>query len=169
MHWLAYGEPSYNQYTAQELVNDWVRDFGPYLSRGVKVSNPPETQASPDQQFTLQFMQACRSTPGCHVSFYACHWIADVSGGDTGQGSLMTTIDIAVKQAQGLPIWLDNFQPNGTEADVKTFLKWALPYLDNHPAIAKYSYMSPLRGEWAAGVLNMDGSMSDVGKLYATL
>lgn len=68
------------------------------------------------------------------------------------------------------PIWLTEFMGRGTLEEQKKFLEFAVPWLEKQDFIERYAVFGAFDdgNEWA-NFFNKDGSLTDLGKTYASL
>lgn len=109
---------------------------------------------------------------GCQVDYVAVHWYncdlpslrAYIDGNTSTGGGLQGFVQF------GKPIWLTEFSCDGshTAAEQKAYMQAAIPYLESNPNVFRYSWFSA--SNIASAVLaNADGSLTDLGRTYATL
>ena len=165
MYFLSFGEPV-DTLTPQQAVDLFMQEMQPYAEKGVKIGSPSVLQPRPDMDWLAEFLPLCEKA-GCSISFVAVHWFDHTTADKPGFPEFKGAVENATALANGKPVWVDNFQANGTEPDVKAFFDEAIPYLEGNDAVARYAYVSPMRTEPAAGFLNQDGSLSALGAYYA--
>ncbi|CAO2657239.1 Nn.00g033650.m01.CDS01 [Neocucurbitaria sp. VM-36] len=80
-----------------------------------------------------KFIEACTS---CDTDFITIHWY------DRADNVLYFKkhIEDARKVAQGRPIWITEFKPEGTDEQIKHFLDEVLPWMDESSDIHRYAY-----------------------------
>lgn len=111
------------------------------------------------------FFAACKT---CKVDYIAVHWYAcDV-------GALQWYIGLFKKYNK--PIWLTEFAcgdrpANEITLDVqKTYMTAAVNYLENEPAVARYSWFSARNNEIPnINLLGSSGQLTELGQLYVSL
>lgn len=71
----------------------------------------------------------------------------------------------AVSTANGLPVWITEFQHLGSEKDQQTFLSKAMTWLEDpaQAGIARYAYFMVLDG-----IMTNGGQLNSVGNAYAS-
>lgn len=115
------------------------------------------------------FFAACA---GCEVDAVAVHWyncdlpsLKAYIDGNTGTGGGLQGFVQFDK-----PIWLTEFSCGGgsSVADQTSYMKAAVPYLEGNAHVARYSWFSagPIPN---AELMNGDGTLTDLGKTYASL
>ncbi|KAM0484483.1 hypothetical protein ACHAPX_001909 [Trichoderma viride] len=80
-----------------------------------------------------QFLQACS---GCNIDFIPIHWYND----HTQEGDLENWVNSICALGNGRQVWLTEFQAYGTIDEQSTFLRSAIPFLDNNPCVYRYAY-----------------------------
>ena len=63
----------------------------------------------------------------------------------TGEKSLrnvQAAVDLLQSNSRGLPMVIDNLQLDGSQEQQQQFLSLVVPYLENHPQIQRYAYVS---------------------------
>ncbi|KAF2416521.1 hypothetical protein EJ08DRAFT_554074, partial [Tothia fuscella] len=100
------------------------------------------------------FMSACS---GCQVDFVNIHWY------DSASNIEYFKKHVSDAHAQtGKPVWVTEFGTNGgTDAEINTFLKAVLPWLDAQDYVERYSYFMASEGRLISG-----GALSSTGKTY---
>ncbi|KAH6610165.1 glycoside hydrolase [Trichoderma cornu-damae] len=107
------------------------------------------------------FVNACNSQAGgCAYDFCNVHWYSGAQYIDT----LFTHLDNAHKICGGKPIFLTEFAPSGSDADISNFLKTALPKLDALDYLMGYSYFMVATGS----LMSSTTTLSSYGQIYAT-
>jgi hypothetical protein len=72
-------------------------------------------------------------------------------------------INAARAIANGRPIWITEFAPSGTDAEVKAFLADVIPWMDQSKDIHRYAMFMAREGM----LVNRGGNgMSEVGRMY---
>lgn len=170
-HFLGFGEPEapdtptmHTNMDPQDAVTLFMSDLQPYAEQGIKVGAPAVLQPDPDLKWLKQFLGLCE-TAGCKISFIAIHWVWSATPLERVQ-DFKDTINNATAMANGMPVWVDNFQASGTNEEQQQWLSFVLPWLESNDAVERYAYLSPDRST-GTGFLNADGSMSSLGEFYA--
>lgn len=145
-----------------EAVDLFMKKMQPYAN-DVRLGSPTVTQPDRDLAWLSQFLDLCDAA-GCSISFVCVHWIWDTSEGRIED--FKSTITKAIQIAKGKPVWVDNFQANGSAEEQRKFLSAVLPWLESNPNVERYAYVSPARSK-GPGFLNDDGSISALGEFYA--
>lgn len=104
------------------------------------------------------FVSACGGQ--CAYDFCAAHWY------DHPDTSVFLNHLTAVHQICGKPVWLTEFAPLGSDAQVDAFLKEVMVELDTNPAysfVERYSYFMAGTGS----LLSSSTSLSVYGNTYA--
>ncbi|KAL6712369.1 hypothetical protein ACN47E_000246 [Coniothyrium glycines] len=105
-----------------------------------------------------KFLGACT---GCSIDFICIHWYDRADN----VAYFKQHIANARRVAQGRPIWITEFKPSGTDAQVKQFLNEVIPWMDASSDIHRYAYFMARPG---SGLLVNDAQtgLSDVGSFY---
>jgi len=166
---LGYNEPDrpdQANMTIELAVKDW-----PLLEKpGISVGSPAPSWWSAD--WMKQFMQAA-STDNLRVDFVCVHWynVPDPA-------FFLKTIQ-QVHDTYHKPIWITEFavglfgpnQPTFTPDQVATFMRAVLPQLEKLPYVERYAWFPSDPHDKALGasaLYNSDGSLTPLGKLYAS-
>ena len=165
-HFLSFGEPETPNdklhMEPQEAVDLFMEKMQPYAG-DVRLGAPSVTQPDRDLAWLSQFLDLCDAA-GCSISFVCVHWIWSAS--EDHIQDFKNVVTKAIKIAKGKPVWVDNFQANGSNAEQQNFLNGVLPWLEANPDVERYAYVSPARST-GTGFLNADGSISSLGEFYA--
>lgn len=145
-----------------EAVDLFLKKMQPYAN-DVRLGSPTVTQPDRDLAWLSQFLDLCDAA-GCSISFVCVHWIWEAS--EQRIEDFKSTVTKAIKIAKGRPVWVDNFQANGSDEEQRKFLSGVLPWLEANPGVERYAYVSPARST-GTGFLNADGSISALGEFYA--
>ena len=165
-NFISFGEPETPNdklhMEPQEAVDLFLQKMQPYAN-DVRLGSPTVTQPDRDLAWLSQFLDLCDAA-GCSISFVCVHWIWEAS--EERIEDFKSTITKAIKIAKGKPVWVDNFQANGSDEEQRKFLSGVLPWLESNPDVERYAYVSPARST-GTGFLNADGSISPLGEFYA--
>lgn len=165
-HFLSFGEPETPNdllhMEPQEAVDLFMKKMQPYAD-DVTLGAPSVTQPDRDLAWLSQFLDLCEAA-GCSIGFVCIHWISSASE-DHIQG-FKDVVTKAIGIAKGKPVWVDNFQATGSNAEQQNFLNGVLPWLESNSNVERYAYVSPARST-GTGFLNDDGSISSLGDFYA--
>jgi hypothetical protein len=114
--------------------------------------------------YLTDFLGACAS---CQVDHIAVHWYDDFP---SLRAYIESNASLAGWEQFGKPIWLTEFSLNGnaTAAQQEAFMRQAIPYLEGHPSVFRYSWFSadPIPN---AKLINADGSPTALGQVYISL
>ena len=179
---LGFNEPNFkaqSNLTPQQAATDWPQVEALAKAEGIPIVSPAvnfcgsasNTAGCSDPAVTdpytwlKDFFAAC---PGCEVDAVAVHWyncdLPSLQGYIDGNASLAGFVQF------GKPIWLTEFSCDGTHsvADQTAYMQKAVPYLEANAHVARYSWFSasPIPN---ALLENTDGSLTDLGKTYASL
>ena len=165
-YFLSFGEPETPNdklhMEPQEAVDLFLKEMQPYTDK-VTVGAPAVLQPDKDLQWLSEFLDLCDAAK-CNIGFVPIHWFWSAEG---HAGNFKDTVNSAIKIAKGKPVWVDNFQATGTNAQQQKFLEEVLPWLDANDAVERYAYVSTDRTT-GTGFINGDGSISSLGEFYAT-
>lgn len=130
----------------------------PGVTNGVKTADGKNMGVP----WLLDFVAACG---GCTIDAYALHWY-DAAGNTDYFTSYLTDAHAKLKK----PIWLTEFMGRGTLEEQKKFLEFAVPWLEKQEFIERYAVFGAFDdgNEWA-NFFTKEGSLTDLGKLYASL
>lgn len=177
---MGFNEPNFanqSNLTPQQAAADWPQIEALAQGTGAAIVSPgvnfcsPCTDPSDTDPYTYltQFFAACN---GCQVDAIAVHWYncdlpslqAYIDGNTSTGGSLAGFVQF------GKPIWLTEFSCGGSSsvAEQQTYMQAAIPYLENNPHVARYSWFSagPIPN---AQLMNADGSLTSLGQTYVSL
>lgn len=102
------------------------------------------------------FLVDCSS---CNIDFIAAHWYDQATNIDYFK-SYITQICVI---ANGLPVWLTEFQGYGTIDEQSTFLEKAIPFLDEESCVKRYAYFGTANGGNTAFLENGGPGLSPIG------
>jgi len=167
---------TFNEPDRPDQANMSVEDAASYWSTLQKTGKRLGSPASSSPALTPggwfeKFMIAI----DCKVDFIAIHWYAPPN--PTGFLNLLDNLYAKYK----LPIWITEFavadwkaisQTQYSVDQVKTFMKTVVPELEKRNYIEKYAWKTrnvsdPFMG--TSALFNADGSLTELGKLYASL
>ncbi|KAL9603877.1 MAG: hypothetical protein Q9179_002038 [Wetmoreana sp. 5 TL-2023] len=165
-HLLAFNEPdlaAQANMNVGESVEGWLQYIEPFHSKyngDVKLGSPSVCNgpdANQGLQYLKSFLDGCG---GCHVDFLAIHWYGLAT--DDGLQNLKDHIGKAQGIADGRPIWLTEFKPDGSDEDQAKFLGEILPWLDDKSnGVDRYAYFQ------VDTMVNGD-QLTKAGATYAT-
>jgi len=114
--------------------------------------------------YLTDFLAACTN---CQVDHIAIHWYDNFP---SLRAYIESNASLAGWEQFGKPIWLTEFSLNGsaTAAQQEAFMREAIPYLEGHPSVFRYSWFSadPIPN---AKLINSDGSPTALGQVYISL
>lgn len=176
---LGFNEPNFkaqSNLTPAQAAADWPQVEAIAKAAGAQLVSPAvnfcggcsDPAITDPYTWLKDFFAACA---GCQVDAIAVHWYnCDLPSlkayieGSTGSGGLQGFVQF------GKPIWLTEFSCGGssTVAQQKAYMQAAVPYLENNPHVARYSWFSasPIPN---ALLTNPDGTLTDLGTTYASL
>jgi hypothetical protein len=165
-HFLSFGEPETPNdllhMEPQEAVDLFMKKMQPYAN-DVRLGAPSVTQPDRDLAWLSQFLDLCDAA-GCSISFVCVHWIWSAT--EDHVQDFINVVTKAIGIAKGKPVWVDNFQATGSNAEQQNFLNGVMPWLEANSNVERYAYVSPARST-GTGFLNADGSISSLGEFYA--
>jgi hypothetical protein len=123
----------------------------------VKLGSPAVTNGGAPMglDYLSNFLKACSD---CQVDFVNIHWYDSASNVDYFKSHVKQAHDIS-----GKPVWITEFGATGSDADVNTFLKTVLPWLDQQDYVQRYSYFMAAEGKLISG-----GKLSTYGTTFAS-
>ncbi|KAL8771916.1 MAG: hypothetical protein Q9209_002854 [Squamulea sp. 1 TL-2023] len=144
-HLLAFNEPDLpaqaNMDVSQSVAGwlDYMEPFHTKYKGDVKLGSPSVCNG-PEQHLGLSYLEDFLSQcGGCHVDFIAIHWYGLAS--KDGVQHLKDHIGKAKEVANGRPIWLTEFKPDGSDEQQAEFLGEILPWLDDkNNGVDRYAY-----------------------------
>lgn len=168
---LAFNEPNFGaqaNLTPQEAAALWPQVEAVADAHGLEIVSPALNYCGGDCNKTDpfewfdEFFAACQ---GCRVDHLAVHWYACTRDALTWYIGEMKRYD--------LPIWLTEFSCLDAEdksvAVQKQYMQEALEYLEDEPAVARYSWFT---GRWEAtpsiDLLGESGQLTELGQLYVS-
>jgi hypothetical protein len=114
--------------------------------------------------YLRDFLNACTN---CQVDHIAVHWYDDFP---SLRAYIESNASLAGWEQFGKPIWLTEFSLGGSAsvAQQEAFMRQAIPYLDCHPSVFRYSWFSanPIPN---ARLINSDGTPTALGQVYISL
>jgi hypothetical protein len=173
---LGFNEPDSPQ-QSNMTVDDAIALWPQLENAGYSRLGSPATAGNPTDSngWLAQFMTKAKAA-NLRVDFIAVHWYAPPN-----PTSFLNEID-AIYNLYKLPIWITEFSPADWKAsttvptkftsnDAIAFMKVVLPALDSRPYVEKYCWKTRPTSDINLGfaaLFNDDGSLTDVGKSYAT-
>ncbi|KLP05374.1 uncharacterized protein Y057_6447 [Fusarium fujikuroi] len=96
----------------------------------------------------------------CHYDFCNVHWYSEVEYGST----LFDHLKASHEACGGKPIWLTEFAPTGSDEAIATWLKDAIPQLEDLSYLDAYSYFKVETGM----LMTSETELSSYGSVYAS-
>jgi hypothetical protein len=173
---LTFNEPNFH--AQSNLTPQQAASYWPAIEAKAKVAHVPivspamnfcgpaaDCNGTSPYQYLKDFFAACA---GCEVDYVAVHWY------NCDLPSLKDYLEpggnLEGFEQFGKPIWLSEFSCDGSASvqNQETFMRAAVPYLENSSHVFRYSWFSagPIPN---AKLLNDDGSPTALGKVYAGL
>ncbi|KAI4129105.1 MAG: hypothetical protein LQ338_002403 [Usnochroma carphineum] len=164
-HLLAFNEPDLAAQANMDVgqsVQGWMTYMEPFHAKhngDVKLGSPSVCNG-PDQNQGLAYLTSFLSQcAGCHVDFLAIHWYGLAT--DDGVQDLKDHVGKAVAMAEGRPVWLTEFQPQGSDEQQAGFLGKILPWLDDGSnGVERYAY-------YRVDTMVSGSSLTQAGAAYA--
>ncbi|XP_014552754.1 glycoside hydrolase family 128 protein [Bipolaris victoriae FI3] len=145
-------------------VAAWKQYLQPLAAsnRNVYLGSPAVTNARATDTSGLGWLaRFLRECTGCSVDFVNIHWY-----GVANVHSFKAHIDATRKVAQGRPIWITEFKPEGTVEQIRRFLEEVMPWMDESPDVHRYAYFMATPGEGFL-VDGNGGALSEIGRTFA--
>lgn len=172
---LGFNEPDFNQQS--NMTVDQAISLWPVLQNsGRRLGSPAVAKNSTDPNgWFAQFMIKAKSL-NYRINFIAIHWYAPPN-----VSSLLKTID-TLWNTYNLPIWITEFAVadwNATTTtpckytvdQVKDFMTKIIPELESRSYVERYCWKTRTTSDINMGIstlFNDDGSLTDLGSLYAS-
>lgn len=115
-----------------DAIAAYLQWITPYAGSASLVS-PAITNAG--AEWLQEFLDGCGD---CGISYVAAHWYDQA----TNFAYFTEYIDQICGIANGLQVWITEFQGFGSIDDESAFLDQAIPYLDSNPCIYRYAYFA---------------------------
>jgi len=172
---LGFNEPNFkaqSNLTPEAAASAWpalqtnARNAGALIvGPGLNFCGPAASCNGTDPYVYLtDFLAACTN---CQVDHIAIHWYDNFP---SLRAYIESNASLAGWEQFGKPIWLTEFSLNGsaTAAQQEAFMREAIPYLEGHPSVFRYSWFSadPIPN---AKLINSDGSPTALGQVYISL
>jgi hypothetical protein len=142
-------------------VSAWKTYMQPYAGQ-VRLGAPAVTNGGAPMGLTYltNFLSSCT---GCQVDFCPIHWYDSA----TNIGYFKWYLDQAHTACGGKPIWITEFGASGSEADISTFLKTVLPWLDSLDYVERYAYFYDGASTDGTYLVNAAGTArSTIGEIF---
>ena len=142
------------------LVDSYMKTLQPY-GKSAKLGSPSPTNGPDGISWLKEFMQMCS---GCQIDFVQAHWYA-------GSDNFVEYLTKFHNAFPDKPLWLTEFAVIGaTEKEQIEFLKMAMEWMDKTEWIERYAFFmaKPLGPGDSRSLVNEDGSLTELGKVYNT-
>jgi hypothetical protein len=148
----------------------WKQYLAPYAAKGMSVSAATNLDGPGPADWTYldQFIGNCT---GCDFGFLSFHDFGYTD--DQAFERLKVYVGNITDRADklgGLPVWVDNIQKWGTAQKQMEYLAQAIPFLENHPRVERYAYISPSGADASATLgdrfFDDNGGVTELGKYY---
>ena len=173
---LGFNEPNFHaqsNLTAQQAADLWPTLESKAKAAGIPLVSPAMNFCGPaaqcngtdPYQYLKDFFAACAT---CEVDYVAVHWY------NCDLPSLKDYLEpggnLAGFEQFGKPIWLTEFSCDGNAsvAQQETYMRAAIPYLEQNPKVFRYSWFSadPIPN---ARLLDASGGPTALGRVYIDL
>lgn len=170
---LGFNEPDHKDQA--NLTVDKALEGWPYLMQtGLPLGSP--AAANDDGPWMQQFMQAA-AAKHYRIDFICVHWY-----GGADSASFLGYL-ARIYGMYHLPLWVTEFAPADwsagpghpsriTPEQTANFMRAVLPAMDKRDYVQRYAWFSGSQGDnplGSAALFNADGSLTDLGRLYASL
>lgn len=162
-HLLGFNEPDLAEQanlTPEQAAETWNEYMEPYAGKA-KLGSPAVCNGDGPVGLTWlsRFLETCSS---CTIDFVAIHWYGLAS--DAGVGYFKEHVGKAVQAAQGRPVWITEFKPDGSPEEQASWMEQVLPWLDDQSqsGVERYAYF-----QVDSILVNNGGSLTDLGTKYA--
>ena len=163
-HLLGFNEPDLGEQanmTPDQAKDAWKKYMEQYAGKAKLGSpavcnggGPVGNGATMGLNWLNNFLNACSD---CTIDFLAIHWYGQADEVE----NFKSHVADAQKIANGKPIWITEFKPDGAPQDQANFLKEVLPWLDSaESGVERYSVFQ------VDGVLTNGNSLTELGKMY---
>ncbi|KAL1847256.1 hypothetical protein Daus18300_013991 [Diaporthe australafricana] len=113
------------------------------------------------REWLTQFLEQC-SDPGCTVDFVPIHWYNPANCLEDFKGFVTDMCKIAGDR----PVWITEFQPQGSPDEKASFLTDAISWLDDQQCVDRYAYFGTADND--RELLDNGGPpLSALGTIYA--
>ncbi|KAK2736776.1 hypothetical protein FQN57_000548 [Myotisia sp. PD_48] len=159
---LSFNEPDHHEQAFMPpavAAEAHKRLLGPYIGKR-SIGSPAVTNGGGDMGLTWlrSFLDACAGQ--CGIDFLAVHWYDAAEHIQWFKKHIDDAANLAKQYNIPGGLWITEFKGLGDEPSQVRFLNEALPWLDNHGGVARYSY-------FMADEMVQGGQLTSVGKAYA--
>lgn len=144
---------------ASTAASDYQTYITPFAGQATLVT-PAVTNGQGDGiglSWLQSWFEACNGA--CKATVMAIHYYAEA---DVSDFTNFVTSAITLGQQYGMKsVWITEFQNTGTPDQQVTFLKSAIPWLNNNPDVGRYAYFYVADGFLLSGT-----SLSEIGQAY---
>ncbi|RAO70944.1 uncharacterized protein BHQ10_006956 [Talaromyces amestolkiae] len=131
-HLLAFNEPEQSgqsNLTPQQAADAYITYMEPFAGHA---SLGAPAVSNDGYEWLSEFLQACS---GCTIDFVPIHWYNDASL----ESDLENWVN-SICSLTGRQVWLTEFQALGSIDEQSTFLRSAIPFLDDNDCVYRYAY-----------------------------
>lgn len=161
-HLLGFNEPDLTEQanlTPEQAAEAWHEYMEPYAGKA-KLGSPAVCNGggTVGLNWLGRFLETCS---GCTIDFIAIHWYGLAS--EAGVGYFKEHVGKAVAAAQGRPVWITEFKPDGSPEEQVTWLDQVLPWLDDESqsGVQRYAYFQ------VDDILARGDGLTELGNKYA--
>lgn len=160
---LTYNEPDFvneANIAAKDAAALWMQFIQPLKQQGLRIGGPAVTAAPTGKAWLTEFLTECNK---CSIDFLPLHWYGS---GVEGFYSYLGDMHATFPQ---FPIWITEYaDTSDNKTDVWNFMNQTINYLDSLDWVERYSWFGFFRPEDKVNynMLDDDGSLNDLGKLY---
>ncbi|KAM3458413.1 hypothetical protein MY3296_000619 [Beauveria thailandica] len=132
-HLLAFNEPDRGDQadlSVGDAVSAWRTYMEPFVGHA-QLGAPAVSAAG--LNWLQDFLNQCS---GCHIDFIPVHWY----GGAANENDFESYVNNVCSMSGGRPVWITEFQGIGTIDEQSSFIRSAIPFLDNNSCVYRYSY-----------------------------
>lgn len=160
-HLLGFNEPdlaSQANLTPQQAADSWRTYMEPYAGHA-KLGSPAVCNGGglTGLNWLTSFFDACS---GCTVDFVAIHWYGLAN--EQGVADFKDHTTKAIAAANGKPVWITEFKPDGSPDEMASFMTQILAFLDSCAGVERYSYF-----QVDAILVSGGGALTGLGGTYA--
>ena len=168
-HFMSFGEPGTPNPTNHDDPDSgaqrYMDQMQKYTTEGVSIGAPGCLGGPQDWQWDQSFLCKCQGL-GCTIDFIAGHWFDAAAPLEQQLARAKDTVETYVAVARGKPVWMDNIWAKGTAEEQIAFINAMVPWLEQHPSVQRYGWVSQDLNGLDNAFVHDDGSVSDIGKAF---
>ncbi|CDZ97610.1 Uncharacterised protein family, glycosyl hydrolase catalytic domain [Phaffia rhodozyma] len=169
---LAFNEPDAAD-QANMLATDaaalWIEYLEPLRSNhGVRLGAPAVTSSETGRQWLRDFITACDGN--CNIDFLPLHWYGDSVDLWSQSWYFGQYIWSMHGEFSSLgPVWITEWASTSTDLnDVAAFMNSSMAILDSYDWIERYAWFGGFRTTDTWGLLDTNGKLTNIGKIYTS-